>query len=212
MSFSKDFLVLSSGSYDYKYGYRCVELEFVSVYHQQDKKHPYTFQQHIASNNYSSTNSSCVPSGDQQIVSHVKDILVVRGDNKTHFFVQDNGGHWEEALTLVDQSYTAYHVSGQKVLVLATPALNPVTKEEDVYYFELEDCTISPTKKPLSSTSPTKKPLSSTAPSASKRPTSAPSIWVTLHSILVGGIDAHIHPLRHLQVIIQAHVWFQQNL
>ena len=147
VSFDKDHLVYSA------------ECGF-SVYHQQDitqaYHQPYVLQQQVNFTDW------CVSSAS---ISHDRDLLVVGGVNKTHIYVQDNNGSWEEQLTL-DDWYQQYRVSERDILAAK---YNETTKKDEVYYFNIENC----------ANTPTQLPSSSTAPSSSIQPTQAPSIGVT---------------------------------
>ena len=166
ISFDQEYLVYSKGP------------ESFLVYQRQDRNQPYTPQPQINLTNYTASISGAANqnrmlvhdiisvSGYEASLSHDKDIIVVRGANQTHFYVQDIGGRWEEVSLSLDQPYNGYHVSGRDLLAIAH---NVTTNEDEVYYFDIEDCERSPTQMPSISI----------APSSSKRPTPTPSILLT---------------------------------
>ena len=92
--------------------------------------------------------------------------MVVGGINKTHIYVQETNSTWEEQLTL-NNWYRQYQVSNRNILATT---YNETTNEDEVYYFNVENCASTPTQVPSLSTSP----------SSSIQPSQAPSIGVTM--------------------------------
>ena len=138
------------------------------VYHKQDvdqaHHQPYIFQQYV---NFTDLGYSieCVSFPSISSISHDKDLLVVGGVNKTHIYLQDNDGSWEKQLTF-DNWYREYRLSGRNVLAAI---YNETTNEDEVYYFNIEEC----------ASTPTQVPSSSIAPSFTTSPTQVPSIHTT---------------------------------
>ena len=96
--------------------------------------------------------------GFEASIFHDGDLLVARGDNRTDVYVKrQDDGYWEWALAL-GRPYRGYHASGRQLLATA---YNISTGEDEIYYFDVEDCEPSPTHMPSLSQAPT----SSTYPS-----------------------------------------------
>jgi hypothetical protein len=149
VSFNNHHLVYSDNDcYGGFYVYR--EQDFDQAFNQ-----PYILQQHV---NFTGLGYSggCVSSSS---ISHDKDLLVVGGVSKTHIYVEGNNGSWEEQLTL-DNWFRQYRVSGRNILA---SIYNETTNEDEVYYFNIEECARTPTQVPSSSTAPS----SSAAPTPS---------------------------------------------
>ena len=160
MSLDKYHLVSSvSYGWDWNSEQDCYDYitEGFNVYHQQDvdqaHNQPYILQQNI---NFTDYVHGCISSTS---ISHDKDLLVVGGVNKTHIYVQDNNGSWEEKLVL-DKQFRQYRVSGRNILATI---YNETTNEDEVYYFNIEECASTPTQFPSTSTAPS----SSVAPTPS---------------------------------------------
>ena len=90
------------------------------------------------------------------------DHLVVGGVNKTHIYIQNIDGYWEERLML-NNWYRQYQVSERNILAAT---YNETTNEDEVYYFNIENC----------ANTPTQVPSSSAAPSSSSHPTQTSTI------------------------------------
>ena len=166
MSLDKYHLVSSvSYGWDWNSEQDCYDYitEGFNVYHQQDvdqaHNQPYILQQNI---NFTDYVHGCISSTS---ISHDKDLLVVGGVNKTHIYVQDNNGSWEEKLVL-DKQFRQYRVSGRNILATT---YNETTNKDEVYYFNIEECVSTPTQVPSSSI----------APSSTTYPTQVPSISAT---------------------------------
>ena len=163
VSFNNDRLVYSVMGFDtdncYNDCYGCYKPEGFYVYREQDVdqafNQPYILQQHV---NFTGLgySSGCVSSSS---ISHDKDLLVVGGVNKTFIYIEGNNGSWEEELTL-DNWFRQYRVSGRNILATI---YNETTNEDEVYYFNIEECASTPTQFPSLSTAPS----SSVAPTPS---------------------------------------------
>ena len=115
-----------------------------------------------------------VRTGFEASIFHDGDLLVTRGDNRTDVYVKrQDDGYWEWALAL-GRPYRGYHASGRRLLATA---YNTSTEEDEIYYFDVEDCEPSPTHMPSLSQAPT----SSTYPSP------VPTVTGTFGYTPVGG-------------------------
>jgi len=103
--------------------------------------------------------------------------LAVGGINQTHIYVLDNNDSWEEQLAL-NNWYRQLQVSNRKILAAT---YNETTNEDEVYYFDIENCANTPTQMPSLSTSP----------SSSIHPTQGSTIEAT-----TGGTHTPPNPFR----------------
>ena len=76
--------------------------------------------------------------------------MAVGGINQTHIYVLDNNGSWEEQLAL-NNWYRQLQVSNRNILAAT---YNETTNEDEVYYFDIENCANTPTQMPSLSTFP----------------------------------------------------------
>lgn len=175
VSFDNDYLVYST-----RKEYDCHETKGFYVYRRLEAYQPYILQQSVNISN----SSTCAMARERELfhiyrtgfeasIFHDRDLLVSRGDNRTDVYVKRDDGYWEWTLAL-GRLYRAYHASGRQLLATA---YNSSTEEDEIYYFDLEDCEPSPTQMPSSSQ----------VPSSSMIPSPAPSITTTFGGTQLGG-------------------------
>jgi len=190
VSFDNEYLIYSTKKeYDI---YDCYETRGFTIYRRQEVHQPYILQQTINV----SESSRCAPefhsgrgrslfhidrTGYESSLYHDDDMLVLRGDDRSIVYLKNDVGYWDETIIL-NQSYRGYRLSGRDLI---TTAYNPVTEEDEVYYFDLENCVSSPTQMPSISHYPT----SSTSPSYA--PTIANTYGNTLET---GGLYRTAYP------------------
>ena len=121
-----------------------------------------------------------VRTGFEASIFHDGDLLVTRGDNRTDVYVKrQDDGYWEWALAL-GRPYRGYHASGRRLLATA---YNTSTEEDEIYYFDVEDCEPSPTHMPSLSQAPTSSTYPSPVPTVTGTfgytPT-AGGVWMTM--------------------------------
>jgi hypothetical protein len=118
--------------------------------------------------------------GLEASIFHDGDLLVARGEDRTDVYVRrQDDGRWDWALAL-DGPYGGYRLSGR--MLLAT-ARNASTGDDEIYYFDIEDCEPSPTHMPSASTAPTSSTRPSLVPTVAGTfgyTPSVPGVWITL--------------------------------